>query len=71
MQGCIMVTDDYWNRTLVGFEDPVCVVDQLISALVDTLVNRGDSPEVAKEKATEKLYSERLHQGAGARQTHR
>ena len=57
MQGCIMVTDDYWNRTLVGFEDPVCVVDQLISALVDTLVNRGDSPEVAKEKATEKLYS--------------
>lgn len=57
MQGCIMITDDYWNRTLVGFEDPVCVVDQLISALVDTLVNRGDSPEVAKEKATEKLYS--------------
>lgn len=57
MQGCIMITDDYWNRTLVGFEDPVCVVDQLISALVDTLVSRGDSPEVAKEKATEKLYS--------------
>lgn len=57
MQGCIMITDDYWNRTLVGYEDPVCVVNQLISALVDTLVNRGDSPEVAKEKATEKLYS--------------
>ena len=57
MQGCIMITDDYWNRTLVGFEDPVCVVDQLISALVDTLVSRGNSPEVAKEKATEKLYS--------------
>ena len=57
MQGCIMITDDYWNRALFGYEDPVCVVDQLISALVDTLVNRGDSPEVAKEKATEKLYS--------------
>ena len=57
MQGCIMITDDYWNRALFGYEDPVCVVDQLISALVDTLVSRGDSPEVAKEKATEKLYS--------------